>query len=147
MGLFRRRSEPPRVQPAGGPLDGPLGDLALFALTHAVRSVVPEGGPLIPFAMVETTDGRALARFVGDLEEAQARARDHVRASSAVRAAVAWDGYLTVEGVRTDALFVEAGEPGTAGIVLAHRYRDAGAGPAEAIGRPILVDPARPPLL
>ncbi|MCU1432120.1 MAG: hypothetical protein JWP95_1225, partial [Actinotalea sp.] len=72
-------------------------------------------------------------------------ARAHVRTtSSAVRAAVAWDGYLTFEGVRSDALFVEASERGSASIVIAHRYRDAGAGPAEPVGVPMLVDRGAP---
>ncbi|MCU1430973.1 MAG: hypothetical protein JWP95_78, partial [Actinotalea sp.] len=95
MGLFRRRSAPsgppitapehhPPADPPPSPQreDGscdPLTDLADLALAHAVRSVVPEGGPLIPFAMVETAEGRSLARFVGELGEAQEKARAHVR--------------------------------------------------------------------
>ncbi|GEN79803.1 DUF3806 domain-containing protein [Actinotalea fermentans] len=96
--------------------------LAAFALEHAVRSVVPEGGPLVPFCMVESPDGRSLQRFVGELGESVARARDHARSSGAARAAVAWDGYLTVEGRRDDALFVEASDAGQGSIVLAQRY-------------------------
>ena len=73
-------------------------ELVFVALDHGIDSVT-EGGPLIPFALTETSDGRDLSRFATEtLEEGQARARDHVRAAGADRAAIAYDGYLTVEG-------------------------------------------------
>ncbi len=103
-------------------------ELAFAALDHGIASVA-DGGPLIPFAMIETPAGRTLARFVADtLEEGQARAREHVGAAAdAQRAAVAYDGYLTLEGIRSDAIFVEAQERGeAAAVVFAQRYRPAG---------------------
>lgn len=103
-------------------------DLVFAALDHGVESVA-EGGPLIPFAITETSEGRALARFVTEtLEEGQVRAREHVGAAiDAERAAIAYDGYLTVEGARSDAIFVEAQERGEGeAVVFAQRYRPGG---------------------
>lgn len=118
--------------------------LASFALTHAVRSIVPEGGPLVPFCLLEGADGgRSLNRFVGDLGESVERAREHVRTSGAVRAAVAWDGYLTVDGVRGDALLVEASDAGRSSVVLAQRY-SAVPGATAPVGEPITVDRGEP---
>ena len=102
-------------------------ELVFVALDHGIDSVT-EGGPLIPFALTETSDGRDLSRFATEtLEEGQARARDHVRAAGADRAAIAYDGYLTVEGDRNDAIFVEAQERGEGySVMFAQRYRPGG---------------------
>lgn len=118
-------------------------ELASFALAHAVRSIVPEGGPLIPFSLLETTEGRSLHRFAGELGEAVQHARGHVRTSGALRAAVAWDGYLTADGRRDDALFVEASEAGQPSIVLAHRYVETPQGTAP-VGEPLAVGHGTP---
>lgn len=120
-----------------------VSELASFALAHAVRSVVPEGGPLVPFSLVETGDGRALARFAGELAEGIGHARDHVRGSGALRAAVAWDGYLTTEGRREDAVFVEASEAGRPSVVVAHRYARAWRG-TKAVGPPLALGRGEP---
>ena len=119
--------------------------LAEMALSHAVTSVVPEGGPLIPFAVVENAEGqRALHRFMGELSEAQRNARNEVRSSPGlVRAAIAWDGYLTVGGERQDAVFVEASDRGMPSVIVAHRYRDV-PDAAEPIGSPVLVERSKP---
>ena len=105
-----------------------LMNLAFFALDHGVESV-KEGGPLVPFAVIENADGRSLSRFVAEtLEEGQEQARRHVRASAdAVLAAVVWDGYAKIEGERTDAILVEAHERGEpASVILLQRYRPGG---------------------
>jgi len=101
-----------------------LMDFALFALDHAAESVLAGGGPLIPFCIVEVDGNRELNRFVGDLEEGQKAARSHVATTPGVsKGAVAWDGYLTVEGQRTDAVFVEASAADEeSSVVLAQRY-------------------------
>lgn len=117
----------------GEPSDA-LMDLAMIALDHAANSVVDSGGPLVPFALTEQNGQRSLQRFaVGphdsmDLEESVAAARQAVRDREGLDgAAVAWDGYLTVEGERTDAVFVEASEArATESIILAQRYGVAG---------------------
>ena len=102
-------------------------ELVFFALDLGIESVA-EGGPLIPFAVTETLDGRELARFVaGTLEEGHAQALRHVRSGDALRVVAAHDGYLTVEGERSDAFFVEAEERGQGlSLTFAQRYRPAG---------------------
>jgi hypothetical protein len=99
-------------------------DFALFALDHAADSVLPSGGPLVPFALIEKGGSRELVRFPGDLTEGIEKARQTVRASEEPHlAAVAWDGYLTVEGTRTDAVYVEASKAGDGeSLIFAQRY-------------------------
>jgi len=102
-------------------------NLVLMALDHAVESVVASGGPLVPFAMIEVDGNVSLARFAGDLEEGQRRSREAVNAATnATRAAVAWDGYLTLQGARTDAVFAEASEIGDSESVVARRHEVVG---------------------
>jgi hypothetical protein len=104
-----------------------LMDFATLALNHAAESVVASGGPLTPFSMVrgpDTGPGQ-LTRFVCEtLEEGLERARAKVSDGvGTALAAVAWDGYLTMDGTRTDAVFVEASEVGCSqSIILAQRY-------------------------
>jgi hypothetical protein len=97
------------------------------ALDHAT-SMVEDGSTLIPFVMSETAAGRELVRFVSDtLEEGQAQARQHVAENPADRVGVVYDGYLTVEAKRFDAIFVEAQERGTEkSVIFAQRYRPGG---------------------
>src|SRR5659263_678219 len=56
--------------------------LASSALAHAVDSMVPAGGPLIPFTLIETAGGRSLNRFMTEeLSDGVARARAAIRGS------------------------------------------------------------------
>jgi hypothetical protein len=106
-----------------------LMDLVFVALDHGIDSIKDGGGPLIPFAVTESADGRKLDRFVAEtLEECQERARQHVwAADDAVRAAIAYDGFVTIEGERSDAVFVQGQERGRpVSVVLAQRYRPGG---------------------
>jgi hypothetical protein len=74
-------------------------ELVFAALDHGIGSVSSSGGPLIPFILTEDEEGRRLARFVAEtLEESLAQARRQAASSDAVRVAIAYDGYLTVEG-------------------------------------------------
>ena len=59
---------------------------------------------------------------------AQEAARRLVRESQGLTlAAVAWDGYLTVDDQRTDAVFVDASDgSGRPGVLLAQPYREVG---------------------
>jgi len=109
------------------PASEELIELVFAALDHGIDSV-REGGPLIPFVLAESAEGRDLTRFASEtLEEGHAQARRHAGSSGADRVAVAYDGYLTVEGERSDAVFVEAQERGTeASVVFAQRYRPGG---------------------
>jgi hypothetical protein len=101
-------------------------DLVFFALDHGVDSVRAGGGPLTPFVVVEQDGKRELHRIVTErLEEGPRRAKEAVAGlpSSATAYAVAYDGYITLEGTRFDAVLVEASERGRpAGVRMAQRY-------------------------
>lgn len=125
-----------------------LMDLAFTALDHAADSVIAGGGPLVPFCLLEVEGDRSLHRFVGELEQAQLQARSAVRSTPNItRGAVAWDGYLTIEGEWSDAVFVEASEVGDeSSVVLAQRYRVVGRirKKVESFGNAVLVERGAP---
>lgn len=112
--------------------------LAELALGQALEAVVRRGSPMAPFVVLDGPDGPVLGRFEGEAGAAVARAREHARGSDAARVAVAWDGYLTVQGVRQDAVLVEASDRGLPSVVVAHRYRETVEGTV-AVGRPVVV--------
>jgi hypothetical protein len=101
-------------------------DLVFLALDHGVDSVRASGGPLTPFIVVEQDGKRELHRFATErLEQGQQRAREAVAAlpSNATAYALAYDGYITVQGTKFDAILVEASERGRpAGVRMAQRY-------------------------
>ena len=78
--------------------------------------------------MYAGSEGRSLHRFVEELVRAQELARQWVRAQSGLRmACVAWDGYVTLNGVRTDAVFVDGCDDSREqGCVFLQRYVRAG---------------------
>ena len=142
-------SDPTIVDPAADPLL----DLAFTGLDHAIDSVEASGGPLIPFVLTRTGDGLSLQRFVTDrLEEGAAVVEEHLAAvaagagsdptgGEADAACGAWDGYLTVEGRRTDAVLARAVDRTGAEVVLAQRYEVRGLlrKTARRFGNPALV--------
>jgi hypothetical protein len=101
-------------------------DLVFLALDHGVDSVRGSGGPLTPFVVVEQDGKRELHRFATErLEEGQQRAREAIAAlpPSATAYAMAYDGYITVQGTKFDAILVEASERGRpTGVRMAQRY-------------------------
>lgn len=128
-------------------------DLALRALAQAVDDVVPAGGPLTPFAMTDDGHDVVVRRF-----DDPVLARTWVRASGASRAAIAWQGHLDdhrdgptrqPEGSRPvparDAVFVEAGDRGRPGFVVAHRYSSV-PGVSRIVGTPEIVGSCAPVL-
>lgn len=124
-----------------------LAELAVFALNHAFRSIEDGEGMLVPFVMTDTEDeGRTLHRFIADsMEQSRERARDWVGEAgpSVSRYAFAWDGYVTVDDIKWDAVFVEAGDRVLPhGMLLCQRYRpENGNGrPRQVVGEPMLVD-------
>ena len=123
-------------------------DLAFAALDHGIDSV-REGGPLIPFVMTESDEGRTLDRFASDLlEDAVAQAIASVQASRSqpgTRHVLAYDGYLTLPtGERFDAIYAEGVEAGTEVVMsLAQRYRPKRSlRKFETIGNPALLPAA-----
>ncbi len=111
-------------------------DLVATALGRALHEVARTGGPLVPLAMQPADDGVTLQRFDGDrLEAALADARDHLAGVDGDWVLV-WDGYLTIEEWRTDALYAHLELEGQdTAHLFAWRYGldDAGeVGPLEA---------------
>jgi hypothetical protein len=94
----------------------PLLDLVYQVLDHAVESLKGTDGPLTPFAVIETADGkRTLTRFVEteDPEVAMREVRSLVEeVIDCVKYAVVSDGNLTEDGRQSPAVMVEAGEEG-----------------------------------
>ncbi len=102
-----------------------LMDLIFFTLDHGTESV-RSGGPLVPFLVVEEEGKRSIRRYAANrLEQGVAQAKEEASklAPAAERYAIAYDGYLTTESVKHDAIFVEAAERGESrGVRFAQRY-------------------------
>ena len=91
-------------------------DLAFLALDHGFGSIKDgKSGILIPFVMFEHAKGRSLNRYVADTAQESV---EHALAAvpglppGTSRYAVAFEGYITLEGKRWDAIIVEAGQTG-----------------------------------
>ncbi|MCH5373996.1 MAG: hypothetical protein JJ992_08470, partial [Planctomycetes bacterium] len=124
--------------------------LAGFALGHAAWCV-SDNEALIPFVLSERAGKRSLLRVTAErLEEAveQAAARWEANPERAERAVLAYDGYVTIDDLRTDALIVKALEYGAieSPVRVYLRYRPGQAGEDFAIYRPTLVVPTAPDL-
>lgn len=104
-----------------------LMELMFTGLDHGIDSVKDSGGPLVPFLLTEKDGEKKLARFVTDrLEEGPVLARKQLveQADLADFAVVAYDGYVTIEGTKFDAVMVEGYDKNDAiGYVLAQRYQ------------------------
>jgi hypothetical protein len=121
-----------------------------LAIDHGFDSIESGGGPLTPFAMTVSASGeKSLHRFAADrLEQGLEMARSHVAANreSVSKYAIAWDGYVTLGGKRTDAILVEAAERGdNRALLFCQRYRHVKRGllrrtHAERIGNPALIE-------
>lgn len=105
-----------------------LNDLMFLALDHAVDSVRETADLLIPFVLTEK-DGekRILTRFAAErVEQGVEQAKKHIeeKKEDSDRYAIAWDGFVTIEGTKWDAMLVEAGDKkGDTGILLCQRYQ------------------------
>jgi hypothetical protein len=126
-------------------------NLAFTALDHAIGSVVSSGADLVPFVIREKGNQRNLQRYLaGELQESVAAARQSVREEPLPdRVVVAWDGFMTTQEGRQEAVFVESYERGTpAGFILAQRYQRAGflKKKRESLGNPGLVEKNTAPL-
>jgi hypothetical protein len=104
-------------------------ELAFFALDHAIASIQPHG-PLIPFVLVEQEGKRTLHRCVADTLEAglaQAKQLAKSQLDACDRLVIAFDGFVTSEGVRTDAIYVQVFERAAEqGVQLLQRYKPTG---------------------
>jgi len=108
-----------------------LDDLVRKAAEHGVSSIESARGPLIPFTFILDANP--------DLRERTLKLTRHVSEELSVALqlaqlsitpdsncsmyAIAWDGYVTFEGRKWDAVLIEAGESSAAeGAIFAQRY-------------------------
>jgi hypothetical protein len=108
-----------------------LNDIAFLALDHGMGSIAEGCGSLIPFAVTENAAGeRTLDRFVTErIEQGVDRAKQFVDESKdkIERYAFAWDGFVTIEGRKWDAILVEAGDRHQeTGYLMCQRYEKKG---------------------
>jgi hypothetical protein len=125
-------------------------DLIFAALDYAVANAGISSEGFTPFAFSANSEGRSMTRFVSgdgsDLAECVAAGRESLRTvePDVTCVALAWDGYLTHDGQRSEAVFVEGYEVGhDAGVLLAQRYTRAD-GDLTAHGNPVLVGEPTP---
>ncbi len=112
----------------------PAMDLVATAFGRALDEVVRTGGPLAPLVMEPTERGTDIRRFeASNLEKALAVARQELAGTSGDWVLV-WDGYLTIDEWRTDALYAHLEVSGDdAAHLFAWRYglEDGEIGPLE----------------
>ena len=124
--------------------------LAGFALGHAIWCV-SDNETLIPFLLSERDEKRQLLRVTAELLEdavQQAAAQLEANPDHSERAVLVYDGYVTMDDLRSDALIVKALEYGVieTPVRVYLRYRPGRAGEGFAIYRPTLVIPTAPHL-
>jgi len=113
------------------PISERLMEMIFFALDHGVGSV-QAGGPLVPFVVThdESAELPVLQRFLSEtLETSLVEARRHCAtvAADIKYCVLAYDGFVTVDGSKNDAIMVEAFERGTEeAVCFAQRYKPKG---------------------
>jgi hypothetical protein len=97
-----------------------LMDVIFLALDHGIEAVKSSGGPLIPFVVTEWSERKLDVFVLERLEEALAKAREFVdKANPEITFyAIAHDGYLKVNEVKSDAILVEGGARGNSRAIL-----------------------------
>jgi len=104
-----------------------LVNLMFTGIDHGIESIKDSKGPLIPFLLIENRGQRNLQRFVSEtLEESLASARQYLAelADTPEFAVIVYDGYLTVEEKKYDAVMVEGFDQNDAKVyAIAQRYQ------------------------
>ena len=107
--------------------DKKLLDLMFFGLDHGIESVKASGkGPLVPFTMTETNGERKLNRLVTErledgLNEGIKALTSDVTSDYGI---IVYDGYLTVEGQKYDAVIVKGFDrKDHIGYLIGQRYQ------------------------
>ncbi len=118
-----------------------LSDLVLLALDHGMASR-SDSATLVPFALLECEGARYIHRFAAETnEQGVAEAMAFVAHLPGITdtCAITYDGTITVEGTKFDAILVIGCEKNAANsFVFAQRY-DATATPAAVIGSPAII--------
>ena len=122
-----------------------LAELVFAAIDIGILSVKESGGPLVPFVLMQEDGNRTMHRFAAEmLEESleQARAAVASAPASVTAYALAYDGYVTIDGQKSDAVMVEGCERGQAsGQLFAQRYAAKKfLRPFHEVGNPALID-------
>lgn len=100
--------------------------LSQIAMQLGIKSLLEVFAPVQSFVITEGPEGRGGKRPAdGPLEQQVAFGRWLLsQDTTSFRAAQVWDGYITMDGERTDAVFVAAHERGArASTLTAQRYR------------------------
>ncbi|WP_339609492.1 hypothetical protein [uncultured Roseivirga sp.] len=104
-----------------------LMELAFKGLDHGIYSIKDRDGPLIPFIMIQTKGEIEMKRFMAEtLEDSLLQARKHIANLSKELDCVvlAYDGMLTIEGTKYDAIMVDAFDnTDNKGYCFAQRYK------------------------
>lgn len=91
-----------------------LNAITFLAIDHGMGSVSDGCCPMTAFAITEDEEGkRTLDRFITErIEQGVERAKQFVdeKRGTIERYAFAWDGFVTIEGRKWDAILVEAGD-------------------------------------
>ena len=107
-----------------------LNDLMFTALDHGYDSLSNSGGPLIPLVFYHSQGENKIERFVCNrIEEGITKAVKFVQENKEIIDiyAIVWDGFITIDNHRQEAIFVEAGEKDLKdSLILAQRYEWSG---------------------
>ncbi|WP_194927335.1 hypothetical protein [Catenulispora pinisilvae] len=121
-------------------------ELVFTSLDYALENAQISEQPFTPFSFALHKDGTAtLTRFTvdvaTDVPETLEAAREHLQTAGPATVAItlAYDGYTTYEGQRTEAVFIEAHQLNlTRTLVLAQRYLRTTPGEVQPLGDPLL---------
>jgi hypothetical protein len=123
-----------------------LNDITFMAIDHGIHSIADGHEPLIPFVIIEKSGGeRVLARFVTDrIEDGSEKSKRYIEENKAgiERYAIAWDGFVTIEGEKWNAILVESGDRfQEKGYLMCQRYAQKGLikKKSEPFGNPALI--------
>jgi hypothetical protein len=124
--------------------DKKLADLMVFGLDHGIESVKASvKGPLVPFTMTETNEERKLNRIITEkLEEGLTEGMKSLEADDVSRyGIIVYDGYLTIEGRRFDAVIVKGFDRNDSlGYSIGQRYQlKKFLTPFRTIGSPVFI--------
>lgn len=104
-----------------------LMELVFKGLDHGIYSIKDGDGPLIPFVMTKTNEEIAMQRFMAEtLEECVAQAKKYLieLTEKPDIAIMAYDGMITIEGTKFDAIMVDGYEKNdNKGYCFAQRYK------------------------